>query len=74
MNETLPPLPNLELLGKLGEGGMSTVWKAWDIPNQRLVAVKILDREFASDGAEVRQFRDYLQAICKQRESLAGTV
>lgn len=23
---------------------------------------------------EVRQFRDYLQAICKQRESLAGTV
>ena len=36
---------------------MATVWKAWDIPNQRVVAVKILNREFASDGAEVRAFR-----------------
>ena len=50
-------IPNLKLIQKIGDGGMSTVWKAWDIPNQRLVAVKILDREFASDGAEVRQFR-----------------
>ena len=50
-------IPNLKLIQKIGEGGMATVWKAWDIPNQRLVAVKILDREFASDGAEVRQFR-----------------
>ena len=50
-------IPNLKLIEKIGDGGMSTVWKAWDIPNQRLVAVKILNREFASDGAEVRQFR-----------------
>ena len=51
-------IPNLKLIEKLGEGGMSSVWKAWDIPNQRLVAVKILNRELASDGAEVRQFRE----------------
>ena len=50
-------VPNLKLIQKIGDGGMSTVWKAWDIPNQRLVAVKILNRQFASDGAEVRQFR-----------------
>ena len=50
-------VPNLKLIEKIGDGGMSTVWKAWDIPNQRLVAVKILNRQFASDGAEVRQFR-----------------
>ena len=50
-------IPNLKLIETIGEGGMSTVWKAWDIPNQRLVAVKILNREFANDGAEVRQFR-----------------
>ena len=50
-------IPDLKLIEKIGDGGMSTVWKAWDIKNQRLVAVKILDREFASDGAEVRQFR-----------------
>ena len=50
-------IPGLKLIKKIGEGGMSTVWKAWDIPNQRLVAVKILNRQFANDGAEVRQFR-----------------
>ena len=50
-------IPNLKLIEKVGDGGMATVWKAWDIPNQRLVAVKILNREFASDGAEVRAFR-----------------
>ena len=51
-------IPNLKLIEKIGDGSMATVWKAWDIPNQRLVAVKILDRELASDGAEVRQFRE----------------
>lgn len=50
-------IPNLKLIEKIGDGGMSTVWKAWDIINQRLVAVKILNREFATDGAEIRQFR-----------------
>ena len=50
-------VPELKLLKKIGEGGMSTVWKAWDIPNQRIIAVKILDRQFSADGAEVRQFR-----------------
>ena len=51
-------IPNLKLIEKIGDGGMATVWKAWDIPNQRLVAVKILNKEFAADGAEVRQFRE----------------
>ena len=46
-----------ELLEKIGDGGMSTVWKAWDKENQRFVAVKILNREYATDGVEVRHFR-----------------
>ena len=55
-----------ELIEKIGEGGMSTVWKAWDRENQRFVAVKILNREYSSDGAEVRLFRTeerYLEEI-----------
>ena len=51
-------IPDLKLIEKIGDGGMSTVWKAWDIRNQRVVAVKILNREFASDGSEIRQFRE----------------
>ena len=50
-------IPNLNLIEKIGEGGMSTVWKAWDAINQRVVAVKILNKELANDGSEVRQFR-----------------
>lgn len=50
-------IPDLKLIEKIGDGGMATVWKAWDIAKQRVVAVKILNREFANDGAEVRQFR-----------------
>ena len=50
-------IPNLKLIEKIGEGGMATVWKAWDIINQRLVAVKILNKEYANSGEEVRSFR-----------------
>ena len=51
-------VPGLKLITKIGEGGMSTVWKAWDIANQRLVAVKILKREFSASGEDVRAFRE----------------
>ena len=50
-------MPNLKLITKIGDGGMSTVWKAWDTINQRLVAVKILNREFATNGGDIRAFR-----------------
>lgn len=50
-------IPNLKLIKKIGDGGMSTVWKAWDIVNQRLVAVKILNQEFATSGGDIRAFR-----------------
>ena len=51
-------VPTLKLIEKIGEGGMAIVWKAWDITNQRLVAVKILKSEFSSSGADVRAFRE----------------
>ena len=50
-------IPSLKLIEKVGDGGTSTVWKAWDIDNQRVVAVKILNREFASNSDEISHFR-----------------
>lgn len=50
-------MEKLRLLEKIGEGGMSTVWKAWDKVNQRLVAVKVLRREFALKAEEVQNFK-----------------
>ena len=57
MNETLPPLPNLELLGKLGEGGMSTVWKANDLLRGTPVAVKILNRDLTASEEDIALFK-----------------
>lgn len=50
-------IPGYRLLEKAGEGGMSTVWKAWDTANDRPVAIKVLNDEYAGNGAEVRAFR-----------------
>jgi len=51
-------IPELKFIKKVGDGGMATVWKAWDIPNERIVAVKILNHEFSDDLDEVCQFRE----------------
>ena len=56
-NEILK-VPALKLISKIGEGGMSYVWKAWDIANQRLVAAKILKPEYSASGVDVRAFRE----------------
>ena len=50
-------LKNLTLIKQVGVGGMSTVWKARRESDGRIVAVKILNHEFAANGAEARQFR-----------------
>ena len=51
-------LPGLKLLQKVGEGGMATVWKAWDESRGGIVAVKILNAEYSHDGSALRQFRE----------------
>ena len=56
MTENFPELPNLEILAKLGTGGMSTVWKAYHKVFEKVVAVKILDPKLAADPEEVKLF------------------
>ena len=50
-------LPGIKLVSKIGEGGMSTVWKAMDLVNKRWVAVKILNSEFSENRDDVSAFR-----------------
>ena len=67
MRSRILKIPNLKLIEKVGDGGMSTVWKAWDTVNQRIVAVKILNREFATNGGYV------IRASCRPTTSTTGT-
>lgn len=55
-------LPNFEVLGLLGRGGMASVWKARQVSLDRFVAVKILSSSFATDPEDIRRFREEARA------------
>lgn len=50
-------LPDIRLMNKIGEGGMSCVWKAMDLKRNKVVAVKILNRELTGNPADLEQFK-----------------
>jgi hypothetical protein len=47
---------------RIGSGGMSEVWLAWDDALRRDVALKILDRKVASDAHAIARFEREAQA------------
>ena len=50
-------LGHFEILEKLGAGGMGEVYKARDSRLDRLVAIKVLPPDFASDGVAVHRLQ-----------------
>ena len=58
-------LPNFEVLGLLGRGGMASVWKARQISLDRHVAIKILSSSFATDAEDIQRFRMEAQAAAR---------
>lgn len=58
-------LPNFEVLGLLGRGGMASVWKARQISLDRHVAIKILSSSFANDPEDIKRFRMEAQAAAR---------
>ncbi len=46
-----------EIIEKVGQGGMATVYKAEDLERNRIVAVKVLKDELAEDEKTVEKFR-----------------
>ena len=45
-----------QLLEIAGEGGFATVWKAYDLRKQRMVAIKVLHCRWAQDPSRVKAF------------------
>ncbi|MCR5415113.1 MAG: serine/threonine protein kinase [Kiritimatiellae bacterium] len=58
-------LPDIRFMNKIGEGGMSSVWKAMDLKRNTVVAVKILKREFTENAGDLEQFVAEEQAMEK---------
>ena len=52
-----------ELLELIGVGGMADIYRARDIQEERIVAVKILKTEFAGSDEFLRRFRNESKAI-----------
>ena len=64
ISQDVPPnVPFLRFDHIVGRGGMATVWRAWHRELKRFVAVKVLNKDFASSGADVRQFMMEVRAM-----------
>ena len=53
------------LEARIGAGGMSTVYRALDETLQRQVAVKLMNREVASDSDQLERFRREARAVAQ---------
>jgi serine/threonine protein kinase len=53
------------LEARIGSGGMSTVYRAFDETLERQVAVKLMNREVASDSDQLERFRREARAIAQ---------
>ena len=51
-----------EIINKIGNGGMATVYRATDLVLKRYVAVKVLREEFTTDEEFIRRFNTEAQA------------
>jgi tRNA A-37 threonylcarbamoyl transferase component Bud32 len=50
---------------RVGAGGMSTVYRAFDITLERPVAIKLMHREIAADSAQLERFRREARAVAQ---------
>jgi serine/threonine-protein kinase len=50
---------------QIGAGGMSTVYRTFDLTLERPVAVKLMHREIASDSAQLERFRREARAVAR---------
>jgi serine/threonine-protein kinase len=53
------------LEARIGAGGMSTVYRAFDETLERQVAVKLMNREVASDSDQLERFRREARAVAQ---------
>ncbi len=62
-----PTIHGYEILSKIADGGMATVWKAKQTSLDRLVALKVLNRGLIKSEADVERFRREARAAANLR-------
>jgi len=62
-------ITGFEMIEKIGEGGMASVWKARQVSLDRIVAIKILSSRLASDPEDVTRFQAEAQAAARLKHS-----
>src|SRR3954465_15933402 len=50
---------------QIGAGGMSTVYRAFDVNLERQVAIKLLHREMSADSDQLERFRREARAVAR---------
>ena len=50
---------------QIGAGGMSTVYRAFDVNLERRVAIKLLHREMSADSDQLERFRREARAVAQ---------
>ncbi len=58
-------LGGYRLVGRLGQGGMATVYKAYEPALDRYVAIKVLPQFFANDPVFVQRFKREAKAVAQ---------
>ena len=64
-SSSLPKIAAYELLQKMGEGGMGSVYKAKHASNGRIVALKLLDAELSKDQEFITRFLREARNVAK---------
>jgi serine/threonine protein kinase len=65
LKRTLRALPNYQILEKIQEGGMSSVYKARHSPSGRIVAIKVIKAKMAKDPTLLMRFEREFRASSK---------
>ncbi len=60
-------IPGYEILEKVAEGGMATIWKARQLSLDRIVALKILNPGVIEDPDDIERFREEARAAARFR-------
>jgi len=58
-------IPGFEIVEKVGQGGMASVWKARQVSLDRIVAIKVLAARLAGDEEDVARFQAEARAAAK---------